>query len=157
MYNNCFTCTGNYYCSNVRDGGEMLSESNYYLNVSNPITVSLPPAPGQPAGRIKTRDNAYVSCTGTIYPGRDTVFTPSYAYTIDAVADVPAIVSAGAGNRLYGDFNGDGRVDAEDLYLFSDFWLDDSNRAAFYQDLNGDGQVNFYEFDSFAGHWLQTY
>ena len=157
MYNNYFTCTGNYYCSNVRDGGEMLSESNYYLNVSNPVTVSLPPASGQPAGRIKTRDNAYVSCTGTIYPGRDTVFTPSYAYTIDAVADVPAIVSAGAGNRLYGDFNGDGRVDAEDLYLFSEFWLDDSNRAAFYQDLNGDGRVNFYEFVSFAGHWLQTY
>jgi pectate lyase len=156
MYNNYFTCTGNYYCSNVRDGGEMLSESNYYLNVNNPVSVSLPPAEGQPAGRIKTVANAYVSCTGTIYPGQDTVFSPPYAYSVDAAGDVPAIVSARAGNRPYGDFNDDGTVEMDDLHKFAEVWLEPTNPLAPYADLNGNGRVEMYEFAVLAAQWIQA-
>jgi pectate lyase len=156
MYNNYFTCTGNYYCSNVRDGGEMLSESNYYLNVNNPVSVSLPPAEGQPAGRIKTVANAYVSCTGTIYPGQDTVFSPPYAYSVDAAGDVPAIVSARAGNRPYGDFNDDGTVEIDDLHRFAEVWLEPTNPLAPYADLNGNGRVEMYEFAVLAAQWIQA-
>lgn len=153
MYNNYFTCTGNYYCSNTRDGGDMLSEYNYYDHVNDPVTVSLPPATGNPAGLIKTVGNTYVSCTGTIYPGTDTVSTPTYTYTTDAAADVPDIIVAGAGTILYGDLNGDKTVDGDDLVIFCGLWLDDNNSLAYYQDLNGDGRVALYEFAAFAQNW----
>jgi pectate lyase len=156
MYNNYFTCAGNYYCSNTRDGGEMLSENNYYLGVNDPIGVSLPPAAGQQAGRIRTSGNIYVNCTGTIWPGTDTAFMPPYVYTPDDVADVPAIVVASAGNRLYGDFNGDNNVDAADLEWFSGLWLSNT-KPAFYLDIDGDGTVSFREFARFAQSWLATY
>jgi pectate lyase len=152
MYNNYFSCTGNYYCSNARDGAQILSENNYYTHVNSPIGIS-----SGTTGLIKTTGNIYDSCTGTIHPGTDTVFTPTYSYTPDAVQDVPAIVIAGAGNVLYGDYNGDKSVNTEDFYLFIGFWLNPNSRPAFYQDLNGDGLVSLYEFKSFTQNWLEMY
>lgn len=91
-YNNYFNCTNNYYCSNARTDAELNIENNYYAGVRNPVTVS-----AGTNGKIKTSGNLYPGCKDTIYPGTDTVFTPPYAYTLDATVDVPALVKAGAG------------------------------------------------------------
>ncbi len=152
MYNNYFSCTGNYYCSNARDNEQILSEYNYYDHVNSPIGIS-----DGTNGLIRTVGNIYDTCTGTIHLGTDNVFTPTYAYTTDAVADVPEIVITGAGTILYGDMTGDEIVDGDDLAIFCGLWLDDSNSLAPYLDLNSDGQVSLYEFAEFAKNWLLIY
>jgi autotransporter-associated beta strand protein len=92
MYNNYFNCTNNSYASNARDRTEMLSENNHYSGVNDPIGVS-----SGTDGKIRTSGNTYAGCTGNIDPGTDTVFTPPYGYLLDATANVPALVQAGAG------------------------------------------------------------
>lgn len=91
-YNNYFNCTNNSYCSNARDEAELNIENNFYSGVNNPVGIS-----AGTTGKIKTSGNTYSGCSGTIHPGTDSVFTPSYAYTLDATASVPVIVMAGAG------------------------------------------------------------
>ena len=91
-YNNYFNCTNNSYCSNAREEAELNIENNYYSGVNDPVGVS-----AGTSGKIKTSGNLYPGCTGTTHPGTDVVFTPSYGYLLDATADVPAIVMAGAG------------------------------------------------------------
>lgn len=144
MYNNYFSCTGNYYCSNARADAQILSENNYYDHVNNPIYID-----SGTTGRIRTIGNIYDSCTGKIADGTDTVFTPNYSYTMDDTLDVPAIVIAHAGTFLYGDFDGDENVTANDLRNFITFWLD----SDVYLDLNADGRINLYEYSVFSDNW----
>ena len=91
-YNNYFNCTNNSYCSNARAEAELNIENNHYSGVKDPVGVS-----SGTNGKIKTSGNTYAGCSGTIHPGTDTVFTPPYAYTLDATVDVPSLVMAGAG------------------------------------------------------------
>lgn len=91
-YNNYFDCIGNSYCSNARDDAQLLIENSYYSGVKNPVELS-----SGSSGKISTSGNLYRGCLGTIHPGTDNVFTPPYAYTLDAVVDVPALVQSGAG------------------------------------------------------------
>lgn len=149
MYNNYFSCTGNYYCSNAREGAQILSENNYYDHVNNPIY-----ADDGTTGLIRTIGNIYDGCTGKIAAGTDTVFTPSYSYAPDAAVDVPAIVIAGAGTVLYGDLNGDEGVDMTDLADLSGVWLDDATGPLLYLDQNSDGRLGLAEFACFAQNWL---
>jgi pectate lyase len=92
MYNNYFNCPGNGYCSNVRLNAEMLSENNYYDSVDDPIYKS------DTSAKIKTAGNTYVNTTGLLDPGTDTVFNPPYSYILDPTADIPTLVTTGAGN-----------------------------------------------------------
>ena len=80
MYNNYWDCAGNDYCTQARNVTEMLSQNNYYDGV-------------------KTSGNIFNNCTGNQITSNDSVFTPPYGYTLDATANVPALVTAGAGNR----------------------------------------------------------
>lgn len=91
-YNNYFNCTNNSYSSNARNETEINSENNFYAGVKDPIGIS-----SGTNGKIKTSGNSYVGCSGTIHPGADTVFVPPYAYTLDATANVPNLVTNGAG------------------------------------------------------------
>lgn len=91
-YNNYFNCTNNSYCSNAREEAELNIENNFYSGVKDPVGIS-----AGTNGKIKTSGNTYSGCTGTIHPGTDIVFTPSYAYTLDATIDVPNLVQNGAG------------------------------------------------------------
>ncbi len=91
-YNNFFNATNNSYCSNARTDAELNSENNYYAGVKDPIGIS-----SGTNGKIKTSGNLYIGCSGTIHPGTDSVFTPPYAYTLDATANVPGLVTNGAG------------------------------------------------------------
>jgi fibronectin type 3 domain-containing protein len=55
-----------------------------------------------------------------------------------------------AGRILYGDMNGDDRVDIDDLMAFAGSWLQEDCGP----DLNGDCLVNLYEFAAFAENFL---
>ncbi len=92
MYNNFFNCTNNSYSSNARAETEILSERNYYLRVDDALY-----ADADKNGKIRTNGNIYVSITGLLTAGTDTVFTPPYPYVLDAAADVPNLVTNGAG------------------------------------------------------------
>lgn len=100
IYNNYFSCVGNYYCTDVRTGGEFLVENNYYDGVRNPCGK-------QSGGKMFLSGNIFDSCIGNpggwdstagAVTGNDSIFSPPYGYTLDPAADVPAIVVAGAGN-----------------------------------------------------------
>jgi pectate lyase len=93
-YNNYFNCTGNNYCVRVCLESETLLENSYFDSVDEPwqyLTLS-----GQTPGKIRSVNNTFVNCTG-IVPDDDAVFTPSYSYTPNAAADVPALVTTYAG------------------------------------------------------------
>ena len=92
MYNNYWDCAGNDYCTGARNVTQMLSQNNYYDGVKNPLVKT-------EAAKLKTVGNVFNNCTGTQTVSSDTVFTPPYGYTLDATANVPALVKAGAGNR----------------------------------------------------------
>lgn len=90
MYNNYFNCPGNFYCTNARADASILSESNYYQDVQNPIYA-------ETDGRLKTKDNRFDNCTGKAEERDDQVFTPPYDYVVDKVDLVPEMVRKGAG------------------------------------------------------------
>ena len=91
-YNNYFNTPGNYYASLARVDTQILSENNYYQNVRNPLYSN-----GEEGGYIHSEGNIYSECWDQISGGADTVFEPTYNYTLDAAADVPSVVMAGAG------------------------------------------------------------
>ena len=90
-YNNFFKCTNNSYCCDARCETEFASENNYYSGVKSPIYKEC-------TGKIRTAGNLYFGTTGNAPDaGTDTVFTPPYPYTLDATADVPNLITNGAG------------------------------------------------------------
>lgn len=93
IYNNYFSCTGNSYCTNVRIGGQMRVENNYYDKVKSPLYK-------ESGGIIYSSGNTFNSCSGIAgYTGKDAgVFVPNYGYTLDATSNVPSRVKGGAGN-----------------------------------------------------------
>jgi pectate lyase len=95
MYNNYFNCSGNLYCSEARLSSQILSQNNYYQGVNNPCFKSA-------NGRLRVSGNTYSSCTGNQFTTQDSVFTPGYSYTLDATANVPGLIQAGAGNTSGG-------------------------------------------------------
>jgi pectate lyase len=155
MYNNYFSCTGNDYCSDGREGSQMLSQNNYYYMVEDPITM-------QSGGLLKSSGNKFYRCTGSMQDGNDTVFTPPYFYTLDNVYRVPQIVQYGAGAdgvdpvphwalTQYGDFDFNLLVDMRDFIAFIDYWLAVDN--IWNADYYANGIVNVEEFALFASHW----
>lgn len=60
---------------------------------------------------------------------------------------------------LFGDFEGDGDVDPNDLVFFTTQWLnsacDSDNNYCWGVDLRPDGQVDFVDFAIFAKNWLE--
>jgi pectate lyase len=107
QFNNYFNSTGDLYCIGVGSFGSDLIENNYFKDVANPhqFMYTL-------HAYITARGNVYDNTTGlkdTGLGGTDgpsglnaavpdaTPFTPPYKYTMDAAADVPAIVMKCAG------------------------------------------------------------
>jgi pectate lyase len=91
-YNNYFNAPGNNYCIRASIESQVLSEHNYFENVSTPHEYY------SPNGRIRTGNNVYVNCTD-VAEFSDTVFTPPYSYSPEPAANVKASVMAGAGTR----------------------------------------------------------
>ena len=73
----------------------LVVENNYYDDVEKPTRTDV----GGTAGRIEARGNINVNTEDPIVTAGSCSEQPggSYAYTLDNAADIPAIVSAGAG------------------------------------------------------------
>ncbi|MFI6757594.1 pectate lyase [Micromonospora sp. NPDC050417] len=92
VYNNYYY-DNSYGVASTYDAG-VLVEGNYFYSVNNPGRVEF----SGDLGRIVERGNILVDCNHPIET-RGTVTEPStyYSYRLDAAADVPTIVPAGAG------------------------------------------------------------
>jgi fibronectin type 3 domain-containing protein len=55
------------------------------------------------------------------------------------------------GRVLYGDMNGDGVVDIDDLAGFADYWLQENGEL----DLDNNGRIDLCEFAAFSENWLK--
>jgi pectate lyase len=92
VYNNYYR-ENSYGVASTMDAGVVL-EGNYFFSVNNPARVDF----SGDLGRMVSRDNILVDCNHEIEV-RGSVEEPSayYSYALDAAADVPTIVPAGAG------------------------------------------------------------
>jgi pectate lyase len=97
LFNNYYSCAGNNYCARGRLHSEMLIENNSYDGVKLPWEYMV--TEGATAPLIKASGNAFID-TAEPAGGKDDVFKPSYAYTLDEAGGVKASVMAGAGSRL---------------------------------------------------------
>lgn len=93
MYNNYFSCEGNSYSTSARFEAEVFSENNYYEKVYDPFVV-------EEYGKAKSIGNVYDNCTRTIDDGNDSVFRPSYDYTLQSALIAREEALRSAGNRL---------------------------------------------------------
>jgi pectate lyase len=95
VYNNYYRNIGLYGIASTENAG-VVAEGNYFENVPFPCYSVGGYAESNP-GRLVQRNNAF-SNSGTCEAG-GTVTEPStyYAYTLDPAANVPALVTAGAG------------------------------------------------------------
>ncbi|MFJ4694694.1 polysaccharide lyase family 1 protein [Streptomyces sp. NPDC088766] len=93
VYNNYYRDNRLYGVASTEDAG-VLVEGNYFEDVAHPIYSGYDESG---PGRVVERNNVYVRCGTPETLG--TVIEPRtyYAYTLDAPADLPAIVPAGAG------------------------------------------------------------
>jgi len=109
-FNNYYNASGNNYCIRTRVGAELLVENNYFENVKNPWEQFVTGASGT-QGKLRASGNVEVNTTwyvnpepddGTqsfLIPGTDSVFAPSYSYTLDSASSVKSIVMSGAGPK----------------------------------------------------------
>jgi pectate lyase len=104
----------NHYCARAAIGSQLLIENNFFENVRTPWEVYITSA-GGPDGLILATNNnvgfldtSYGVEWGTtttnsdhtidvIVPGTNTVFTPPYSYPLEAVLDVPSLLTNNVG------------------------------------------------------------
>jgi pectate lyase len=93
IYNNYYLDISGYGVASQMDAG-VLVEGNYFDNVEKPTRVDV----GGSAGRVVVRSNILVNSDDP-FVEVGTVEEPSqyYGYSLDDAADIPAIVTAGAG------------------------------------------------------------
>jgi pectate lyase len=116
VFNNYYNAPGNDYCVRTRKEAEVLVENNYFENARNPWEQYITGG-GDTQGKLFAANNnvgfldtaygcswsgTHTNKDGTIVvmiPGTDTVFTPSYSYTMDNALDVKNLVidNTGAG------------------------------------------------------------
>ena len=101
MFNNYYNSPGNGYCIGTGSWGSGLVENNYFHQVKNPHQSQ----DGNPS-YIVASGNIYDTTTGNTHTGLlnplndgndPGPWIPSYAYTLDSAANVPSMVTAGAG------------------------------------------------------------
>lgn len=90
LYNNYNNASGNNYASRSGLEGHIFSEYNYFDGVRDPLTTE--------GGWATSQGNKYVNCEGTIHPGNDVTFTPSYTYATINADDAKESVVPNAGN-----------------------------------------------------------
>ncbi|HOQ04626.1 MAG TPA: LamG domain-containing protein [Anaerohalosphaeraceae bacterium] len=102
VFNNYYSCTGNSYCVGGSWGFKVLLENNYFNQVKNPIADAGRVDSGTSGTftvEIKSVGNIFNACTGTM-SGYGSAFVPPYSYTLDASANIPSIVTEGAGTTI---------------------------------------------------------
>jgi pectate lyase len=103
VFNSYYTCTSNGYCVGTGSFASILIENNYFKNVKSPHQFQdTNPSFITATGNIYDNTTG-VTNTGLGYPSSNpadnpVAFTnPPYTYPLDAAADVPGIVTVGAG------------------------------------------------------------
>lgn len=101
MFNNYYNSPGNGYCIGTGSWGSALVENNYFKQVNSPHQSQ----DGNPS-YIAASGNVYDNTTGNTHTGLlnpdndgndPGPWIPPYSYTLDPVANVPSMVTAGAG------------------------------------------------------------
>ena len=72
-------------------------EGNYFLRTKDPIGWFEGPEPGS----WEVRDNVFDACSGSQPETSNGALDVPYDYTLDAAADVPALVEANAGVVIF--------------------------------------------------------
>ena len=90
-YNNYFSCWNNNYASRARIEAEILSEYNYFDSIRDPLTV-------EDGGKARSVGDFFYKCYNSIYPGNDSVFSPTYEYSPTSVECAKNEVMCLAGN-----------------------------------------------------------
>jgi pectate lyase len=162
VYNNFYDGNVDYGIASTCDA-YVLAEGNYFKDVDDPILCFN--YSGNPDGWMVERYNIYDN-SGTPEVNPPTSMPePStyYSYILDDAADVSALVQAYAGaenpypphwlSYRYGDFDGSGLVDVNDLDTFAGYWLDttDIDDADYFDN----GRVDAREFALFAQNWFE--
>jgi pectate lyase len=94
IFNSLYTAVGNSYCVGVGAFANILTESNAFFGVTDPIeSISY----ANEESVVVSRDNLYVEASGHQEDRGKDVFAPPYAYTLDDVSDVKSLVQNGAG------------------------------------------------------------
>lgn len=93
IYNSYFSCVGNNYCNRAGKEGHVFSERNYFDGVRDPLTA-------EDGGVVKSEGNKYENTSGTIHPGTDESFTPSYTYTTVSPLEAKEFTQNNAGNTV---------------------------------------------------------
>lgn len=113
-FNNFYNSPGDNYCIRTRINAELLVENNFFQSVQNPWEQYITGASGTQGKLFANNNNVPflgtnygVTWTGTktnsdgtirvMIPGTDSVFAPSYSYTLDTAATVPDLVTNNAG------------------------------------------------------------
>jgi pectate lyase len=89
-----YTARGNKYCIGLGVYANILTESNVFSGVTNPIESH---SYSNPQSVVVSHDNLYVDAFGSTEDLGVAVFTPRYAYTRDDARGVQRAVSDGAG------------------------------------------------------------
>lgn len=85
VFNNLFTSSGNSYCTNAGFDAELLVQNNVYRGVNNPLSPD-------DNGAMRAEGNLFENTTGNQNDNGGNVFSPPYAFDLDA--------TAGLGERL---------------------------------------------------------
>ncbi|SDD76833.1 Pectate lyase [Mucilaginibacter pineti] len=96
MYNN-YHLNNDGYSIGARYGGMVRTDNEYFSNCKKPLTTNLD---GDPVGYFSgISTNVYSNCGANNITTALSTWVPSYAYSslLDAAANVPAVVTAGAG------------------------------------------------------------
>lgn len=96
IFNSLYTAAGNNYCIGVGVFANVLTESNVFIGVSDPLeTTSYSNADSVAV----SRDNLYVNTTGATNDLGSAVFVPPYGYELDGTPNLEAMLRNGVGPR----------------------------------------------------------
>ena len=94
VFNSLYTARGNSYCVGLGVFANILTESNVFFEVRNPIESS---SYSNDQSIIVSHDNLYVESAGSNADRGSEVFVPPYDYALDPVRDVQSEIENGAG------------------------------------------------------------
>lgn len=94
VFNSLYSAAGDNYCIGVGVFANVLTEANVFVGVRDPIESA---SYSNEQSVVVSRDNLYVDTGGSNGDRGTDVFTPPYAYELDAARDVKARVENGAG------------------------------------------------------------
>lgn len=96
VFNSLYTASGNNYCVGVGVFANVLTESNVFIGVSDPIETQ---SYSNAESVAVARNNLYIDTTGATSDLGVAVFEPPYGYELDSTATLEAMIRNGAGPR----------------------------------------------------------